>query len=197
MPKPLITPRIRTSAFQPHCLLLGGTGPCTPSSNSGCFIDTVLSNGTKSGYSFAVQVGSIPAAGGLNLSYSAIATPLVLDITGTRYFCSFEDFVLRSSSANIAPPCTSTNGALQSSGQFGDSNSFRKQSQATFPIRLEIRNQVTKVLRGSVQRVLSSCSPRIIVAFYADEIRRLSGGVALTCERVWHRAGIVLIYPKT
>src|ERR1700721_4417791 len=84
---------------------LGGTSPCTPSSSSGCFIDAGLSNGTKSGYSFAVQVGSIPPAGGLSLSYSVTATPQALDITGTRYFCSFEDFVLRSSSAVIPPPC--------------------------------------------------------------------------------------------
>jgi type IV pilus assembly protein PilA len=92
---------------------LGGTNPCTPSSSSGCFIDTGLSNGTKSGYSFAVQVGSIPAASGLNLSYSVIATPQALDITGSRYFCSFEDFVLRSSSAVIAPPCAGTVAPLQ------------------------------------------------------------------------------------
>jgi type IV pilus assembly protein PilA len=92
---------------------LGGTAPCTPSSTSGCFIDSVLANGTKSGYSFAVQVGSTPASGALNLSYSAIATPQVLDITGSRYFCSFEDFVLRSSTAAITPPCAGTYTALQ------------------------------------------------------------------------------------
>ena len=92
---------------------LGGINPCTPSSSSGCFIDTVLSNGNKSGYSFAVQVGSIPPVGGLNLSYSVIATPQTLGVSGTRYFCSFEDFVLRSSSAAIAPPCAGAVAPLQ------------------------------------------------------------------------------------
>ena len=99
--------------FSTSLTALGGTAPCTPSSTTGCFIDSVLANGTKSGYSFAVQVGSIPAAGGLNLSYSAIATPQALDITGVRYFCSFEDFVLRSSTAAITPPCAGTYAALQ------------------------------------------------------------------------------------
>jgi prepilin-type N-terminal cleavage/methylation domain-containing protein len=99
--------------FSTSLTALGGIGPCTPSSSSGCFIDAVLSNGTKSGYSFAVQVGSTPAASGLNLSYSATATPQALDITGSRYFCSFEDFVVRSSSAAIAPPCAGTYTALQ------------------------------------------------------------------------------------
>ena len=99
--------------FSTSLTALGGTAPCTPSSNSGCFIDSVLSNGTNSGYSFAVQVGSTPPASGLNLSYSAVATPQALDITGSRYFCSFEDFVVRSSSAAIAPPCAGTYAALQ------------------------------------------------------------------------------------
>jgi type IV pilus assembly protein PilA len=92
---------------------LGGASPCTPSSSTGCFIDTVLANGNKAGYSFAVQVGSIPAAGGLNLSYSVIASPQAFAVSGSRYFCSFEDFVLRSSSAAIAPPCVGTVLALQ------------------------------------------------------------------------------------
>jgi type IV pilus assembly protein PilA len=99
--------------FSTSLTALGGTDPCTPSSSSGCFIDAVLSNGTKSGYSFAVQVGSTPAASGLNLSYSTTATPQALGITGSRYFCSFEDFVVRSSSAAIAPPCAGTYTALQ------------------------------------------------------------------------------------
>jgi prepilin-type N-terminal cleavage/methylation domain-containing protein len=99
--------------FSTSLLALGGTNPCTPSSSSGCFIDPGLSNGTKSGYSFSVQVGSIPAAAGVTLSYSVIATPQALDITGARYFCSFEDFVLRSSAATIAPPCAATALALQ------------------------------------------------------------------------------------
>jgi type IV pilus assembly protein PilA len=92
---------------------LGGTNPCTPSSSSACFIDNVLSSGSKSGYSFAVQVGSIPPAGGLNLSYSVIATPQALNISGTRYFCSFEDFVVRFSTATIPPPCAPTVATLQ------------------------------------------------------------------------------------
>jgi type IV pilus assembly protein PilA len=41
---------------------LGGTAPCTPSSNTRCLIDSVLSGGTKSGYNFgATGAGGPPA----------------------------------------------------------------------------------------------------------------------------------------
>ena len=94
---------------------LGGPvgATCVPSTSSGCFIDSALSSGTKSGYTFAVQVGSTPASGGVNLSYSVVATPQLPNLTGIRSFCSFEDAVVRSSSAVIAPPCVATVAALQ------------------------------------------------------------------------------------
>ncbi|MFZ0859265.1 MAG: prepilin-type N-terminal cleavage/methylation domain-containing protein [Candidatus Sulfotelmatobacter sp.] len=94
---------------------LGGPvgATCVPSTSSGCFIDSALSSGTKSGYSFALQIGSSPAVGGVTPSYSVVATPLFLDITGNRFFCSFEDAVVRSSSAAIAPPCTGSVAAIQ------------------------------------------------------------------------------------
>ena len=39
---------------------LGGTSPCTPTSGTACLIDSVLANGTKSGYTFTA-VGRRPA----------------------------------------------------------------------------------------------------------------------------------------
>lgn len=94
--------------FSTSLFSLGGSDPCTPSSGTDCIIDSVLAGGTKNGYTFTMQVGSTPPVGGINLSYSITASPQLMNFTGTRYFCSFEDAVLRSSTAAIAPPCTPT-----------------------------------------------------------------------------------------
>jgi type IV pilus assembly protein PilA len=71
--------------------VLGGVAPCTPSSTTACLIDSVLAAGLKSGYSFnAVGAGGPPA-----VTYYAAGTPVALNQTGTRSFCSFEDAVIR------------------------------------------------------------------------------------------------------
>ena len=93
---------------------LGGAAgaACTPGTGTGCFIDSSLSSGTKSGYSFTTGLGA--AGTGLPLNdYSVTAAPTVPNQTGTRYFCSFEDAVVRSSTAAITPPCAATVTALQ------------------------------------------------------------------------------------
>jgi len=94
---------------------LGGPAgaTCVPSTSSGCFIDSVLSVGTKSGYVFSLQIGSSPATGGVVPSYSIIASPVTPNQTGVRYFCSFEDAVVRSATGAITAPCPSTASALQ------------------------------------------------------------------------------------
>ncbi len=94
---------------------LGGPAgaACVPSTSSGCFIDSVLSTGTKSGYVFALAIGGSAAAGGVVPSYSIIASPLTPNQTGVRYFCSFEDAVVRSSTGAITAPCAATTPALQ------------------------------------------------------------------------------------
>ena len=78
---------------------LAGTSCAPPTSAGGCLIDTALAAGTKSGYSFAMAV---TAASGLNAGYQASAAPLVANQTGVRYFCSFEDAVVRSGAASLA-----------------------------------------------------------------------------------------------
>jgi type IV pilus assembly protein PilA len=94
---------------------LGGAvgAACVPSTSSGCFIDSTLSSGTKSGYVFRLQIGSSAVVGGVTPSYSIIATPLTANQTGVRYFCSFEDAVVRSSTGAITAPCPATVPALQ------------------------------------------------------------------------------------
>ncbi len=77
---------------------LAGTTCAPPSSTGACLIDTQLASGTKSGYTFSlVGSGGTPAG-----SYQSIATPLTPNQTGVRYFCSFEDAVVRYSAAAIA-----------------------------------------------------------------------------------------------
>ena len=94
---------------------LGGPSgaACTPTTSSGCFIDAVLSSGTKSGYVFTLAIGSSAAVGGITPSYSIIASPVTPNHTGVRYFCSFEDAVVRSSTGAITAPCTAATTALQ------------------------------------------------------------------------------------
>jgi hypothetical protein len=89
----------------------GAANPCVASTTSACLIDSVLATGTKSGYTFVVATGS--AAGTPQPSYSVIASPVIQNQTGTRYFCSFEDAVVRYSSAAISAPCSGATSPLQ------------------------------------------------------------------------------------
>jgi prepilin-type N-terminal cleavage/methylation domain-containing protein len=72
---------------------LGGTNCNPPDSTQACLIDTVLAAGTKSGYSFTLPPASVtgtPAS-----SYQFIATPVLFNYYGMRYFCSYSDAVTR------------------------------------------------------------------------------------------------------
>ena len=93
---------------------LGGAAgaACVPGTGTGCFIDSSLSSGTKSGYTFTMALGAAGAGVPLN-DYSVSAKPTVLNQSGTRYFCSFEDAVVRSSTAATPAPCDATATALQ------------------------------------------------------------------------------------
>lgn len=76
---------------------LSGTN-CTPPSSAGaCLIDTQLSAGSKSGYSFTLSnVTGTPAGG-----YQVRADPASPNQSGVRYFCSFADAIIRSGSASL------------------------------------------------------------------------------------------------
>ena len=79
---------------------LGGTSCNPPDSTSACLIDTALAGGTKSGYVFQLPSSSVtgtPAA-----TYQFIATPVQPDFSGSRYFCSFADAVIRVSVSSIS-----------------------------------------------------------------------------------------------
>jgi type IV pilus assembly protein PilA len=74
---------------------LGGpAAACSPSSTTACIIDSVLSNGTKSGYTFLAA--GFAVAGGTNDTFVASSAPASFNLTGVRNFCVITDAVLRS-----------------------------------------------------------------------------------------------------
>jgi len=90
---------------------LAGTTCAPPTSASACLIDTNLAAGQKAGYNFAVAPTT---SGSINSGYQASAAPQVANQTGVRFFCSFEDAVLRSGTASLAgTACVNTVAPLQ------------------------------------------------------------------------------------
>lgn len=96
---------------------LGGAvgATCVPSTSSGCFIDSVLSSGTKSGYTFAMTVGASPAVAGVTPSYSVIAAPQNTNFSGARYSARsrmelYDPPPARSPrlAQRVLPPCSKT-----------------------------------------------------------------------------------------
>ena len=70
---------------------LGGVAPCAPSSTTSCLLDSALSAGTRSGYTFHATGAGGPPTG----MFYATGVPVALNQTGIRSFCSFEDAVVR------------------------------------------------------------------------------------------------------
>jgi type IV pilus assembly protein PilA len=90
-----------TIGFTSSLSYLGGTAsPCVSTSANACLIDSVLASGTKSGYTYTMGLGS--TTGTPQPSYNVITTAVIPNQTGVRYFCSFEDAVVRYSSATIS-----------------------------------------------------------------------------------------------
>jgi len=88
---------------------LSGTSCSPPASTGACLIDTQLSSGTKSGYTFVLgNVTGTPAE-----TYSIVASPAVASQTGVRYFCSFADAVVRYNSTTAIGTCDTTQNPLQ------------------------------------------------------------------------------------
>jgi len=69
--------------------------PATPAtSTSADLIDSVLSTGSKSGYSFTYAAGASDANGNV-LAYTITAAPLTLGTTGQRGFFTNQSGVIR------------------------------------------------------------------------------------------------------
>ena len=76
-----------TVGFGANLGVLAGTSCAPPTSAGACLIDTQLSSGTKSGYTFTVVgVTGTPAS-----TYQAVASPITANTTGVRSFCSVAD----------------------------------------------------------------------------------------------------------
>jgi type IV pilus assembly protein PilA len=93
--------------FPTNLLSLGGVSPCTAASNNACLLDTVLSAGTKAGYTFVFTGDGVTPS----VSYTITATPVTLGVTGTRQFCSDQVSVIRY--VPTGGGCTNTSSAIQ------------------------------------------------------------------------------------
>jgi type IV pilus assembly protein PilA len=87
---------------------LGGASPCTPSTGAACFVDDVLAGGTKEGYAFSAA-GGTPIAGA-NTTFTSLGSPLGLNNTGTRSFCSDQTGVIYYTVNSTA--CTTGSGSV-------------------------------------------------------------------------------------
>lgn len=84
------------SGYAPILDNLGGPPPCAvATAAAACIIETGLSLApyTKSGYTFAALGNT--TVGGVNNGFEVNATPVLVDITGKRSFCSDQTGVLR------------------------------------------------------------------------------------------------------
>jgi type IV pilus assembly protein PilA len=81
---------------------IGTTGTAAVSCDNAEFLDSVLTSGTKSGYTFQILTGNglgakptgCSAAGSTD-GYGAVATPVTVGTTGQRSFCSDASGVIR------------------------------------------------------------------------------------------------------
>ena len=90
-----------SQGYAPALANLGGPAiGCTPDSVTACILDSVLTSGSKSGYTFqAIGFGSTP-----NTSFVAGAAPQAFNQSGVRNFCVATDGVLRNLSPAAATP---------------------------------------------------------------------------------------------
>jgi type IV pilus assembly protein PilA len=79
---------------------LGGTSCSPPDSTSACLVDTQLTTApyTKNGYTFTLS----NVTGTPNATYTLVGAPALANASGIRYFCSFQDAVVRVSMSAIA-----------------------------------------------------------------------------------------------
>ena len=84
--------------FAASLTALTGTNCSPPTSASACLIDTGLATGLKNGYTFSLT----NASGTPSNSYTAKASPVLANYSGVRYYCSYEDAVVRAATSAIS-----------------------------------------------------------------------------------------------
>jgi hypothetical protein len=77
--------------FAPDLKSLGGPAVgCSPSPAGACIVDSVVTNGVKSGYLF-FAAGFAPGGAPTNTQFVSSAAPMRFNGTGTRNFCIATD----------------------------------------------------------------------------------------------------------
>jgi type IV pilus assembly protein PilA len=89
-----------TVGYASSLTVLGGSGAscAPPTSTNACLIDGNLAAGQRNGYNYTLT----NVTGTPNSTYNVIASPVLLNYSGVRYFCSFGDAVIRVSMATIS-----------------------------------------------------------------------------------------------
>ena len=82
---------------------LGGAAPCAPSVTTACMVDSVLTTGNKSGYTFVATPSA--SSGGVMDQFLITGVPMTIGTTGEKGFCTIEDHVIFYI-ANAGPPAS-------------------------------------------------------------------------------------------
>ena len=80
---------------------LGGPPNCVSSAATACLIDSFLTNGSKSGYTFAAAPSN--QVGGAMTEYLITAIPDSLNVTGVKGYCEIEDHVIMYITPAVGP----------------------------------------------------------------------------------------------
>jgi type IV pilus assembly protein PilA len=93
--------------FPPSLVSLGGPEPCTASSTTACLLDSVLSAGTKAGYTFIFTGDGLTPS----VSYTITGTPVQYGISGQNMYCSDQTSVIRFDPSGAG--CTAASATIQ------------------------------------------------------------------------------------
>ena len=115
------------NGFPPSLAAIGNNGTTSVSCTNAELIDSVLTSGTKQGYTFALTHGAVQvtssasscsAGYGYADGYIVTGTPVTVGTTGQTSYCSDASGVIRfnptgATNAGPAPNCASTDAPLQ------------------------------------------------------------------------------------
>jgi len=115
------------NGFPPSLASIGNNGTTSVTCTNAELIDTVLTSGTKQGYTFVVTHGTVQvtssasscsAGYGYSDGYMVTATPVTVGTTGQTSYCSDPSGVIRfnptgATNAGPSPNCASTDAPLQ------------------------------------------------------------------------------------
>jgi type IV pilus assembly protein PilA len=87
---------------------LGGpASSCSPTAATACIVDSVLTSGSKSGYTFFAKGFADAGGSGINTTFVSSSAPQSFNVSGVRDFCVVTDGVLRTNQgASGTPPAS-------------------------------------------------------------------------------------------